>query len=296
LKGYQNNSFFLTEIPNEHWLYTQIRDCPKRELYKEKIESFWIKYNKNAIKGFLQKAQREFKQCWWEMYLGIGLMNLGFQIQTTKEGPDFRIRINSKQNIWIEAIAPGSGDPNRTDSLPPLHEGVQTLPEDQFLLRLTHALLKKKDQFVDCLNKKIVNKNDFKIIAISSCDLDEYGELTNFPVPAPLKVLAGVGNLALTKNSSYLSTRIPIVKGSGNKVDTQLFARDDFKLISAVLYSNSNVLNCLENPETSFMLFLNPNAEIEFPKESFQKCEIWRMNNELTKFYKETKTNKNNEH
>lgn len=252
-------SFFRDSIPNESKLYARIRDYEKDSSVKSQIENFWKKFESHAFPKYLEKVQsdRNFHQRWWEMFLGVGLLNLNCNINTSpiEKGPDFLISLTS-QNIWIEAVAPNIG--NSSDAVPELLEGVHNLPEVEFLLRLTNSLNYKLDVFNNYKEKGLVSDNDYCIIAISTCALNQYGSLMDFPAPAPLKVLAGVGNLVLDKDNNYVQYRAEIQKKSGCLVETSLFSLKSYSKICAVLYSYSDPLNSPDKPETTFQLFLNP--------------------------------------
>lgn len=252
-------SFFRDSIHNESKLYARIRDFEKDLLVKSQIESFWERYEPYAPQNFLVKIQSDgkFHQRWWEMFLGVGFLNLNLNIETSQleKGPDFKIDLTS-QIIWIEAVAPNVGAGN--DAVPELAYGVHNLPENEFLLRLTNSLNSKLDVFNDYSEKGLVADNDYCIIAISSCALNQYGSLMNFSAPVLLKILAGTGNLVLSKHNNYVEYREKIQKKSGSIVETSLFNSEKYSKICAVLYSYSDPLNSPDKPETTLQLFLNP--------------------------------------
>lgn len=272
-------NFFRETVPNESKLYARIRDYEKDFSVKAQIENFWKKYEPYAPQKFLDKVQNNgnFHQRWWEMFLGVGLLNLEFEIRTSPEdeGPDFGI-ILSSQTVWIEAVAPKIG--KGYDAVPELLEGFHNLPEKEFLLRLTSSLNYKLEVFNDYKNKSLISDHDYCITAISSCTLNQFGSLMNFPAPVPLKVLAGAGNLVLSKDNNYIQRRDKIQKKSGSSVETNLFDLEKFSRIFAVLYSYSDPLNSPDKPETTFQLFLNPvnsHKKNNIFLELFKKIEIW---------------------
>lgn len=279
-------SFFLTKSPEEHLLYAQIRDDRRRDEAKKQIESFWLKYQCLKSHNFQQEAQINFYQRWWEMFLAVGLLNLGFDVKTDKDdkGPDIKLILPDDQLVWVEAVAPNTG--NTTDAVPPLiTEGVEgvtvsDLPEREFLLRLNKALEDKLTAFKDYIRKGLINKDGHCVIALSSCALAQYGDLMDFPVPSPLKVLAGCGQLVLHKSGNYIAPRNCIRASLSSReeeidVDTRLFVRDDFSMISAVLYSYTDILNSPNNPESSFQLFFNPRKPNPILMSVFNQTERW---------------------
>jgi hypothetical protein len=272
----ETTSFFLPKSETEHFLYAQIRDGSSRDKSKTQIESFWGKYRIHAPKRFLHKAQVDFYQRWWEMFLSVGLLNLNFEINTDKEdrGPDIKVILPNNKVVWIEAIAPNIG--NNEEAVPPLRNGVSDLPEKEFLLRLHKALYDEKlFKFRKFRNKGLINADDHCIIALSACALAQYGNLMDHPVPAPLKVLACAGNLVLSEKGNYVTCHEKIETNNERKVDMSLFNMTDFSRISAVLYSNIDILNSPNTPESSFQLFLNPFANNPIGYASFDTIETW---------------------
>lgn len=251
--------FFRKSVKNESKLYARIRDYKGDFLVKSQIENMWEKYESLAPQKFLDKIQnnQSFHQRWWEMFLAIGLLNLNFKIITspTDKGPDFKINLPS-QIMNIEAVAPNIG--NTDEAVPELLNGVHNFPEKELLLRITNSLESKLKVFNNYLEKGIVAYNDLNVIAISSCALNQFGSLMDFPAPILLKVLAGIGNLVLSKRNNYFQNRNTIKKESGNFVDTNLFNLENYSKICAVLYSHSSPLNSPDKPEITFQLFLNP--------------------------------------
>ncbi|MEX1136828.1 MAG: hypothetical protein WEB89_07990 [Balneolales bacterium] len=252
-------------------LYARIRD--HESSLKKLFEEFWQRYEPYSDQGFQERLQNQFHQRWWEMYLGIGLLNLNLNLNPSRKekGPDFEIKLSDK-TLWIEAVAPNLG--NGDNSLPEMLEGVHNLPEKEFLLRLRTSLDYKLKKIKSYKNEYIPS-NDVFIIAISSCALSGYGALMDFPVPAPLKILAGAKNLVLNEKGNFVNFRPNITKNSGSTVDTNLFKNQSFKEISAVLYSNCRILKSHSKPEESFQLFLNPNFENDYFFEPFEGIDIW---------------------
>ena len=198
-------SFFRESVLTESKLYARIRDYEKDALVKFQIESYWKKYKSYAPQNYLDKVQSNeyFHQRWWEMFLGVGLLNLNLNIKTSTNdrGPDFEINLPS-QTIWLEAVAPKIGEGDGV--VPELLGGVNKLPENEFLLRLTNSLNYKLEIYNEYKSKGIISDNDYCIIAISSCALNQYGKLMDFPAPVLLKVLAGVSYLVLSKKNNYV--------------------------------------------------------------------------------------------
>ena len=279
--------FFLNKTENEDGLYAQIRDCSERAEIKKQIECLWEKYRKYAPvseQHFLSEIQKkdQFKQRWWEMILGVGLLNIGMKIRkkSNEKGPD--IIIEKPPKTYIEAIAPKMGETK--DKLPKMQwDGVSDLPKRQFLLRLTSSFDEKYEKFKQYIKKGLVSANDICIIAISICDLDQYGSLMDFPCDAPLQFLAGAGNLAIPisskgKGDSFVRFTPVLEKANRSPVKLDYFFSTDYSEISAVIYSNVDLLNCPDNPEQSFVIVKNPFAKNPIPKGLFKGVKTYKLN------------------
>jgi hypothetical protein len=262
----------LTDSQRMDDLYSRLRDDPVGSDLKDKIEYLWKEYKPFASKRFLIEAQINFHQRWWEMYLTVGLlhvfMNSGINIETSNRdrGPDIRINHPDGLVVWIEAIAP---DPGNGDDRIPEHEedGVFDLPKDECLLRLAQGLTVKKEKFKKYENNKVVNQQDPCIIALSSCGLHQFGHFLDFPCTALLGVLSGAHNMVLSESKPpFVSKRQGIVKASGNSVPVCLLDDPSFDAISAFIYSSEDPLNAPLDAESTFKIFLNPNARNPLPK------------------------------
>lgn len=264
-------SLFLEKNSNESELYALIRDS--KSSLKNLFDEFWQRYEPYSDNSFQIKLQNEFHQRWWEMYLGIGLLNLNLNLIPSRkeEGPDYEVKLSDK-TLWIEAVAPKRG--NGDDFLPEMQFSVQNPPEKEYLLRLTSGLNVKQKKINSYKEDFNLDNDDF-IMAISSCELSRYGSLMDYPVSVMLKVLAGAKNLVLNENGNFVSYRPSVTKNSGEPIVTNWFNHEGFKEISAVLYSNCEIKKSQNKPEESFQLFLNPSVENDYLFELFKGIDIW---------------------
>jgi hypothetical protein len=272
-------SIFNPRENGECELYARIRDDVEWGAQtRRSLEQMWIEYSPLAYKSFRRKLQFEFHQRWWEMYLTIGLRRLGMTVHTCRKdiGPDLLVEI-SGMRIWTEAVAPKIG--TGKDRVPePVVNGVQDFPKKECLLRLLQGVTEKRARMADYSIKRIVSHDDACVIALSACDLNQFGSLLDFPQPAPLSILAGAGNLVISSACDpYSGRNEAIARNSGSKVDTTLFEKDEFSIISAVLYSHVDPLNAPDEPHRTLSLFLNPNAEIMLPESFYERMSTWRV-------------------
>lgn len=212
-----NDSIFLEQAENEDTLYRQVRDSIELIDVKRALERMWCSFKHYAPKGFKRNLQDSFHSRWWEMYLTLGILQLGFQIETNKEdaGPDIRMMLGDSPSLWIEAVAPSKGE--ATDRVPDQEPNtVVDMPRREGLLRLTQSISSKKEKFEHYIQESIIHENDPCIIALSACSLD-LGESLDWPCPAPISVLTGADNLVLTSDGHHYQHRESLLRDSGSE-------------------------------------------------------------------------------
>jgi len=234
-------------------------------------ESLWKRYQPYADCNFGEQIRRDFNARFWEMHLGCTLMDKGYEIakKTSKNaGPD--IGVKHKGNIiWIEAIAPTSGNKNSSDRVPELvitnPPTAQEVPDKQIILRYRAAIKEKYNKCFGYLKSGIISKGDFYIIAINGCripfsktDFDPPRILRSvLPFGFPQVTLDTVSRQIISQGYQYRAT---ISKASGSTVQTDIFLDLCYKHISAVLFSNADVFNLTKSMRDDLITVHNPLA------------------------------------
>ena len=266
---------------DEHWLYARLRDWddPQSEERRNFFNVLWNEYAPFAPKGFEKKLQYEFHQRWWEMYLTVALLHLGFvpKINSADVGPDVTLDVDG-QKVFIEATAPSAG--HTSDRVPePIHNGVAKFPERECLLRFTQAFREKNSRLREYMNAGVVPADACIIIALSASDLNQFGTFLDAVHPAPLSVLAGAGPMVVTiggKGLSYSSRRETLTRDSGSPVNAALFDLPVFSIVSGVLYSPIDLWNASLDLSDSLSLFVNPSARVLIPTPFQETFVTWR--------------------
>ena len=152
----------------------------------------WVRYEPYADPDFVPAFARDPEARSWEMFIACALLDAGKSLQSRtdrphKNGgyPDLCI-LDGEQRIWIEAIAPGCGDPGE-DQIPeivPLNEGgrAQLQPIRQIQLRIASALWTKSKKLRSYLSQGIVAETDVCLIAVGGARFDIYAQGTGFPL------------------------------------------------------------------------------------------------------------------
>ena len=264
----------------EHRLYARLREGsdPHSAERREFFGTLWRQYEPFAPKGFPKKLQIEFHQRWWEMYLVVGMLHLDLEPICCRSdtGPDISLDIGGRQ-MFVEATAPTAG--MQSDQVPqPVRNGVAVFPERECLLRLTQALTDKCKRLQDYIDQGIIPADACVVIALSASDLNQFGTLLDWDVPALLKVLAGAGPPVLPGDGSpsYPTRRNTLQRNSGRAVDAVLFESAAFSIISGVLYSPVDLWSATPKaPEDSLSLFVNPSANQPIPDPFLTRFVHW---------------------
>jgi hypothetical protein len=215
----------------------------------------------------VDRATKDFCSVWWELYLAYALDNVGIPLVTRairthpEEGPDL---LTENPRIWVEAVAPKSGD--GPDALSePLPGQLFTVPIDDFVLRLRTAIDAKVLKLRRYIKDGTISPGDAAIIAVSGGRLPF--RFTEAPIPNIVRAVFGVGSPILEINPAArkivgrsIEYRDHVLKKSGFPVDTDVFLRDESANVSAVLYSSADCINHPAKPGTDFVLVHNPKA------------------------------------
>jgi hypothetical protein len=264
----------------EHRTYARLRDWtdPASEERRAFFDAQWAEYARFAPKRFLESLQIEFHQRWWEMYLTVALVRLGFAVETNAAdaGPDVTLEVDGAR-VFVEAVAPKAG--TKSDAVPePMHHGVVDFPERECLLRLTQALRAKEGAFRTYVREGIVPVDGCRIVALSASDLNQFGSMLDGTHPAPLSVLAGAGPLVLTIGGTApprSSRREVLMRDSGSRVPAALFDDPEFSIVSGVSYSSVDLWNAPLDGRTTLSLFVNPLASVPVPAAVQKRFVTW---------------------
>ncbi len=270
--------------------YEAVRDSSDLAHVRDFIEQVWPSYRPNADPHFQEETKTHFHQRTWELYLWQVLEAHGFAPEKqSSEGPDYCITLDG-QRTWVEAIAPGRGAGQ--DAVPPirtinemLEAGeepiAQRVPEEAIILRFTHAIRDKMKKYEEYRAKRIVQDDDQFIIAINGCMATDYrGDPS---VPYVIKATIGLGHLQVSidptgkePTESYYQRRSHVLKKNQEPISTELFRLDEYRDISAILYSPKDICNIPEKIGSEMYYFHNPLAKNPFPIGTFKFCREYR--------------------
>jgi hypothetical protein len=269
--------FFMEgQCQDEDAAYRDTRDLPRGIYARRYVEYLWDRFWHYALadKHSLRDARRHFHQRFWEMYLAVALIGHGLALRGHgEEGPDFYACVG-KRKVWFEGIAPGPGDGD--DQVPQMVYGKCTeVPVEKILLRLTHALITKRERYESAVAKGIVSPDDYYVLAVNSRGIRPAPDAV---MPYCLQAFLGVGPLAAyldvqgkVVDSGY-QHRPTVWKANGAPVSTSAFLGRDAAFCSAVLHSGVDCANYPEQIGADFFVLHNPNARRPLDAAILQWC------------------------
>lgn len=247
------NNLFLNGDTDFDPVYKAIRDsenpCDKKG--KQFCIDLWEIFEQFSDDHFVSQIQKDFHARFWEMYLTCTLIEKGYQVTCPKPGPDILLSCN-QSSMWIEAIAPTSGDIELKDSVPEITMGsVQNVPNDQVILRYRSAIAVKSEKYKEYVKKGIVNESDQFVIAINGCRVNN--SRTDYDPPRIVRAVFPIGDEYITidkftgksLDSGFLFKK-SISKSSGSKIPIDIFLDKSHSFLSGVIFSLSD---CCNRPE-----------------------------------------------
>ena len=258
--------------------YNNIRDLTHGPVPEARrfIEELWARYQGLEDPHFLQDARTHFLERFWEMYLGVSLMERGLKpTRSGDAGPEFWCE-HDGQKIWVEAVAPGPGTgADRVDE--PIVGVADYIPIEKILLRFTSAVADKRRRYLAAVDKGLIETSAPYVLAINSRGIPHapYGSTMPFFLQALLPI--GEPTMVIDRSSgevvdSYHALRETIQKAGGTRISTSTFLDPGSSFISAVLHSG---VDCVNRPSVlggDFCVLHNPSASQPLKMTTFEWC------------------------
>ena len=252
--------------------YINLRGATEGDLLKIRqwLELLWTQYHCYADSQFPQKFAAEPESRFWEMYLTCCLLDNKKMVIPRNDSsiaagdnrPDILIDEGCRR-IWIEAVAPTSGEPCNINSVPPLEannadDETYTVHEgslDRILLRVTSAVKNKNEQLAKYRKERLIQPKDLSIIAITvgsihaNFFLDEIVEAARAVYPIGDQYVRFDSSLREIVESGRVESRsIPKVTPEGHTTPIKQTAFLDPKYdgISGLIWSRMSIGDCLD--------------------------------------------------
>ena len=155
---------------------------------------------------------------------------------------------------------------------------VDTIPENEMIIRITQAINDKYKQYKKWLhNVSWISGDSPLVIAVNTGSLGhpEPGDL-----PLVLKPLFGIGHRQYRKEAGRLvdsgwSARPAIGKNNGAQIEAHIFEDLEYAAISAVLYSETRVSDHPQSIGEDCIVVHNPNAKNPIDSKVFSFLDQW---------------------
>jgi hypothetical protein len=294
-------ALFDIDVPDAQVGYLNIKAAqfPTEALIKQGLEELWTRYEPYADAHFRTEFAKQPEPRFWEMYLAVQLLNARKKILSRDqlpaaqrdEGPDICIP-KGKRKIWIEALAPDRGEPSNLDQVPDLFaasaEGQAQDARRQVELRITSALLKKRDAFQEYRDKGIVAEEDSCVVAISAAEFAlqavdaglPHAVTAVYPFGQEHFVLDPNGPRVVSRGHEY-SAEIRRLGDNRGPIPRTAFQHEHFAGISGIIWSRRAIGNFLGQPD-DFMFIHNDTAEKSIPRGWFRWLQEFFPNDEGT--------------
>ncbi|MEZ4651951.1 MAG: hypothetical protein R3E97_24755 [Candidatus Eisenbacteria bacterium] len=243
--------------------FRAVRDHHGYADIKEECLRLWAMFEPCARPDFAEGFSWSFHSGFWEMWLGVRLLErYPRTVATKKSAPDFLVHWNGRE-AFVEATVAYRGQGR--DQVPDISKRIDdddSVPFDECILRITSAVR----------TKATANKAREMTVTRS------YVVAVNLPYPEawvcsdpPLAIQAclGIGGLHLGLGDEKLprTTAIPrrsIEKASGSSVTTECFRDPEYSHISAVVVASVNPFSSsYHDPDVEFLH--NPLANHPLP-------------------------------
>lgn len=235
---------------NLHSKFKLLRDEPMLTREKD-IVIDWIEGFKDRDGKIVREFQETFHSSFWEFYIYAVLKEQGFEIDFSKNRPDFIVK--KPYEFYIEAVISnirdgGKKEEERTlrqtqSARTPVHkrEDFEYLINEAIARHSKSLIYKSKKNYYEKL--KYMKKDKPLVIALGSYDQIEYGVEFYYSMMALLygeyfEQLSGE-----FQKKKYIEK--PGKENSGVKINLGIFEKKEFEDISAVMFSCTTTLGKL---------------------------------------------------
>lgn len=247
------------------------------------LERLWQRFEPYADANFRAEFAREPEARFWEMALGVALLDAGKALRPRREAPtaggqpDLCV-LDGPRRVWIEAIAPKRGNvpEDCVPELIALNDGgrVTVTPVREMQLRITHALWTKKDKLDRYRTSGIIAANDICLVAIGAVHFALQARGPGYPLA--LSSVYPIGDEYLTVNAETLAIvgrgfqRSETIARKGGVIPRSAFLDPLFAAISGLIWSRVSIGN-MSRTERPLSLIHNHTATCPLP----QRWGVW---------------------
>ncbi|HCG7482179.1 hypothetical protein [Vibrio parahaemolyticus] len=229
-------------------LIKESKYAPVREVIAEWAKG--MEHRKGEMIKFIDEFQLSFNSSLWELYLNKAFKDLGFEIDYSKESPDFCLTSKNGQVINVEAVTTNNAQ-NRDKAYYERdvvsESSQQEMGEflDEATIKLLGVIRDKKKLFTGEAPKEHPYsslehvKNKPFVIAVAPFDNHLSFTQNNMAIN---RVLFGINPPRQNHFGEIVQDKVQYVeKKNGTKLDLGIFTNDSYKEISAVIFSTTGM-------------------------------------------------------
>ena len=151
------------------------------------------------------------------------------------------------------------------------------MPEEKIILRLRSSIEAKSLVYHNYVRDSIIESNEPFIIALNGAKLN-FMSRTN-DIPYILKSILPIGDhyYNFENETAGITYRDTIIRENGAEISTNVFLDNNYKHISAILYSNTHAGRFDEDIGSDFILIHNHNAINPLPFNIIQNGKVVRI-------------------
>lgn len=217
---------------------------------EREILQAWVDGLVDRDNKMIEEFQRSFHSCFWEFYLYACFIEAGFDLNQQHNRPDFIIEAPHK--FYVEAVVSNIKNHGRPETdrnlndlmdmfIPPNNQEDFYEILDEAIVRQANAIsVKVKKYREEYLKCDWIENNIPFVIALSSYSQVNYGREFIYPMMALL-----YGMYYRKETDTYEKRRDIIKPGTDSTINIGLFCGEEFRDISAVLYSSTTTIGKL---------------------------------------------------
>ena len=202
----------------------------------------WTEYFVDRDNKIIKEFQTTFHSSFWEFYLFQVFKNLNFEIDFSRDRPDFII--NSPEKFYVEAVVSNIKKDGRKELtrnvndfssmiIPPHKQKDFYDVLDEAIIRNSNAILGKSSKYLEkYLKCDWVDKQSPFIIALSGYNQVNYGRQYIYSIIALL-----YGFYFNPKSNTYEVKHSLLKPGTDSTIPLGLFNNNSYQHISAVIFS-----------------------------------------------------------
>ncbi|NQY07487.1 MAG: hypothetical protein HRT68_15150, partial [Flavobacteriaceae bacterium] len=241
---------YSTEYDDEklHSYFLRLTTDKKYEPVKAVIQNWALGMDgrKGELNKFIKEFQTTFNSSLWELYLNKAFKDIGFDVDHSKESPDFCLISKTGKVVNVEAVT--TNNPRNKDksyySSQAISESISQCDQDfldESTIKLLGKMRDKRDLFIGKDGKKhpysSLDHVKDKPFVIAVAPFDNHLSFTQNNI-AINRVLFGIEPPKPNRRGGFVTHKIKhIVNNNGAKLELGIFTNDSYKEVSAVIFS-----------------------------------------------------------